>query len=336
MRPYSRRAALAVLAAALVQLPTLARAQGAQRVYIAVADSVPMTVPAAATAVADALKGAGWTVLANHPLGGDRGCSYTARVVVAHQPAHTAALLAKGATAPYAVPVRISVYEDERGVHVAMVNPLSIERTVLDQPGLEAPGRALINDVAALVAGATRAQRANRPFGQSRDRGLIGKTMGVMAGGPFPTQLQVVAAAPATSNADVVRVADGVWHRLQQPPKGEWQLKGIYRLDLADQGVVILGVSGAAMESRAFRIVGAGSDDSRAGFKCPGLAHAAAFPLEVVVRRDGAQAKVEVIDAMFRMKMYFEDAGRMKFARNMGMPGSIADELKGILQGRTQ
>ena len=122
-----------LLAAALVQLPTLARAQGAQRVYIAVADSVPMTVPAAAIAVADALKGAGWTVLANHPLGGDRGCSYTARVVDAHQPAQTAALLAKGATAPYAVPVRISVYEDERGVHVAMVNPLSIERTVLEE-----------------------------------------------------------------------------------------------------------------------------------------------------------------------------------------------------------
>jgi hypothetical protein len=31
---------------------------------------------------------------------------------------------------------------------------------------------------------------------------------------------------------------------------------------------------------------------------------------------------------MFRMKMYFENAGRMAFARNMGMPGSIEDELK--------
>jgi len=34
---------------------------------------------------------------------------------------------------------------------------------------------------------------------------------------------------------------------------------------------------------------------------------------------------------MFRMKMYFEDAGQMKFARNMMMPGSIADELNGIV-----
>jgi len=28
------------------------------------------------------------------------------------------------------------------------------------------------------------------------------------------------------------------------------------------------------------------------------------------------------------MKMYFENAGKMAFARNMGMPGSIEDELK--------
>ncbi len=336
MRPMILRAVCASLAAALVTIPSVAPAQGAQRVYVAVAEPVPMAVPAAATAIADALKGGGWTVLADHAVGGDRNCTYGAHVVVAQQPAHTAALLAAGTTGAFAVPVRISVFEDERGVHVAMVNPLSIERTVIDKAGFEASGRALINDVAGIVAGATRGTRANRPFGQSRDRGLIGKTMGVMAGGPFAEQLRVVTTAPAATNADVARIADGIWERLRQPPKGEWQLKGIYRLDLAEHGVVILGVSGAAMETRAFRIVGAGEDDSRSDFKCPGLAYAAAFPLEVIIRRDGAQAKVEIIDAMFRMKMYFEDAGRMKFARNMGMPGSIAGELKAIIEGRAQ
>lgn len=105
-------------------------------------------------------------------------------------------------------------------------------------------------------------------------------------------------------------------------------------MDLAEQGMVILGVSGTAMETKAFEIVGAGNDHARSSFRCPGLAYAAAFPVELVVRRDGAQVKVEAINAMFRMKMYFEDAGQMKFARNMLMPGSIADELKGIVLGR--
>ncbi|MBL0171006.1 MAG: hypothetical protein IPP90_09790 [Gemmatimonadaceae bacterium] len=65
------------------------------------------------------------------------------------------------------------------------------------------------------------------------------------------------------------------------------------------------------------------------------MAYAAAFPLELVIHRDAGQVKADAIGAMFRMKMYFEDAGRMKFARNMGMPGSIADELKDVVNART-
>ena len=32
------------------------------------------------------------------------------------------------------------------------------------------------------------------------------------------------------------------------------------------------------------------------------------------------------------MKMYFEDAGTMKFAANMRMPGAIEDELRDKIQ----
>jgi hypothetical protein len=229
------------------------------------------------------------------------------------------------------VPVRVAIFDDEHGVHVAMVNPLNIERTIAAETGLEGAGRSLIDEVTTLVAAATHGQTVSRPYGQSRNRGLIGKTMGVMAGGAFASQLKTLSVSDA---ADLRRVADDTWRRLQQPSRGKWQLHGIYRLDLAEQGLVILGVSGSAMESRAFDIVAAGGDNTRSKFKCPGLAYAAAFPLEVVLRRDGTQVRAEAIDAMYRMKMYFEDAGQMKFARNMLMPGSIADELKGIVAGR--
>jgi hypothetical protein len=30
---------------------------------------------------------------------------------------------------------------------------------------------------------------------------------------------------------------------------------------------------------------------------------------------------------MYRMKMFFEDAGKWAFMKNMGMPGSIHDEI---------
>jgi hypothetical protein len=38
--------------------------------------------------------------------------------------------------------------------------------------------------------------------------------------------------------------------------------------------------------------------------------------------------KVLIIDAMFPMKMYLEDAGKMKFAANMKMPPSLEGEMR--------
>ncbi|MHB1068241.1 MAG: hypothetical protein ACYC1W_00080 [Gemmatimonadaceae bacterium] len=331
------RAVLVLLATLLSLAPSRAAAQDAQRVYLVIADSVPMSVPAAATALAGALTRQGWTVLANHAVGTDAArCTFGARVVVAQQPARVAALLANGAQAAFAVPVRLGVFEDERGVHVTLVNPLNVERTIVAESGLETSGRALVDEISVIATAATHGRRVNRPFGQSRTRGLIGKTMGVMAGGAFTRQVGTITTATGGTAADVRRVADDIWRRLQQPASGKWQLRGVYRLDLTEHGMVILGVSGAAMEAKAFGIVGAGGDDARLKFSCPGLAYAAAFPVELVIRRDGGQVRVEAIDAMFRMKMYFEDAGQMKFARNMMMPGSIADELKGIVLGQSR
>lgn len=337
MRSAVSAAALVLLSALPFLAPSGAVAQDAQRVYVVVADSVPLSVPAAATALAAVLSRQGWTVLANHAVGTDAArCHFAAHVVVAQHPARLAALMSNGAQAAFAVPVRVGVFEDERGVHVSLVNPLSVERTIVAESGLETSGRALVEELSAIAAAATHGRRVHRPFGQSRTRGLIGKTMGVMAGGAFTKQVGTITTAPGATAADVRRVADDIWRRLQQPAGGKWQLRGVYRLDLAEQGMVILGVTGAAMEAKAFGIVGAGGDDTRSKFSCPGVAYAAAFPLELVIRRDGGQVRVEAIDAMFRMKMYFEDAGQMKFARNMMMPGSIADELKGIVLGQAR
>ena len=33
---------------------------------------------------------------------------------------------------------------------------------------------------------------------------------------------------------------------------------------------------------------------------------------------------------MYRMKVYFEDAGKRAFMKNMGMPGQIEDDITGM------
>jgi hypothetical protein len=156
--------------------------------------------------------------------------------------------------------------------------------------------------------------------------------MGIMAGGPFLEKIKDVTTSPGNSQQDLVRVADQVWNGLEQgASRGRWQVHGIYRLDLSAQGVIVIGVSGDALEAKSYAIVGAGNDERRSHFKCAGLAHAAAYPIEVVVFRDQGQVHVGVLDGMYRMKMYFEDAGKMKFAANMGMPGSVEDEIRGLI-----
>jgi uncharacterized protein (DUF302 family) len=309
--------------------PGTGHATGAKRtVYVNLADSLAGSFDEATAALRGAFTAAGWEVVAVHDVALDRrACAYRARVIVLDDPRYTREVLAFGARAAFVLPPRLALYEDERGLHLATVDPLCVGRTIVAESGFEGPAERLLRELTRIASGAVRGRFAVRPFGQTRERGLIGRTMGVMAGGPFLEKLDDLHGTPGETPEDVARVAERVWKGLETPGP-RWGLHGIYRLDRSAQGVVVIGVSGAAMESKSFAIVGAGSDERRAGFRCPGAAHAAAYPIEVVVFREGGQVHVAVVDGMYRMKMFFEDAGKMKFAANMGMPGSIEDELR--------
>ena len=43
--------------------------------------------------------------------------------------------------------------------------------------------------------------------------------------------------------------------------------------------------------------------------------------------REGEAVHTRIVDSMYRMKMFFEDAGKWAFMKNMGMPGSIKEEI---------
>jgi len=95
---------------------------------------------------------------------------------------------------------------------------------------------------------------------------------------------------------------------------------------------VSLTFSSPLVESWSFSIVKAGRDDTRKDIQCPGIAHAAAYPIEVVVEQKGSVFWIKLVDIMYRMKMYFEAAGTMAFAKNMSMPGSAEKEIKAKIE----
>lgn len=168
-------------------------------------------------------------------------------------------------------------------------------------------------------------------FGQRRTRGLISKTMGVVAGGPFESKVEVVVSHKARGSTTIASVADAIAPAAAKPTS-RWGLQLVSRVNLPGQDPALLELSGDRVEARAFAILGAGGDPTRKAYACPGIDHAAAFSIELVVVHEGEEIRVLLIDEMFRMKIYFEDAGPLKFAANMQMPGSIEDELRDLVE----
>ena len=232
---------------------------------------------------------------------------------------------ANSATGAYAVLDRVSIFQDENGTHVSVVNPNSITRTVLmDDESFMAESEAHLQALRTMITSVVRGTESDAQYGQIRSEGFIGKTMGVVAGGKFGDLIKKKA---GEKGADVGEVAARVARGMSEESK-KWKLKLVCQVEIPGTDIVILGTTGSPMDTRSFEIVGAGTDESRKGFEFPGLSHAAAYPIEIVVSKEGDEVKVEMVEAMFRMKMYFEDAGKIAFMKNMKMPGSIDKELK--------
>lgn len=328
MNTATRSLVPAILVLPLVLSGPPARAgadEAAFGVYEYVLDRAAGTLDQATGALESALLARGLDVLAKVDAGAPQGCAYKARVFAVADREYARKLMAANPkTAPFGVVDRINVFEDEKGVHVALLNPESVNRTILmDDPAYAQLSRVHTEALRSAIESAGLGTAVHREYGEKRTRGHIGKTMGVMAGGPFGEKVKdefVIA------SSDWKWVASKVRAGLERTG-ATWGLHRVYELELPEQETVVFGSTGTPMDAKSFSIVGAGADETRDSFKCPGLAHAAAYPIEVVVARDGNAVKVRLVDTMYRMKMYFEDAGKWAFMKNMGMPGSIHDEL---------
>ena len=142
-----------------------------------------------------------------------------------------------------------------------------------------------------------------------------------MGGGAFADKI-VPVLAPAKPPAEVAEAlkagvadADG------------WRAVYAYK---ASDDVFVVGLTNAKTEGRAFGI--AGEKRATEANPFPGLDHAAAFPIEVVVTKKGAGSSVTLLKEMWRMKLYFQDAGNWAFMKNMQMPGDIQNEIEAAVQ----
>jgi len=98
---------------------------------------------------------------------------------------------------------------------------------------------------------------------------------------------------------------------------------------------VYFGISNDYTENKCVRI----NSDLRSDGKTknaphPGVDHAAALPLEVLVINDGKNTRVVQYGEMWRMQLYFWDSGYMAFAKNTLVPATIFDSIEEALKAK--
>lgn len=90
-----------------------------------------------------------------------------------------------------------------------------------------------------------------------------------------------------------------------------------------DKKAILFGLTRNRTESVSFYIVGDETDEN----KCPGLDHLTAYPIEVLLMIEGENIVVHTTRQMFRMDMYFWDAGMAAFMNHMSMPGILDESI---------
>jgi uncharacterized protein (DUF302 family) len=285
-----------------------AREQG---VYVKMLEGLKADARQSAPKVEAALKGAGFTILASFENGVPAGCRFKAETIVFTKDDYASKILAKGPDKAFALPLRVSIYEDDKGVNVAMMNPVSVDRTIFQNDSEDAAAQKIVDEVAAALK--TVGPVHQTQAGELRESGAITG----MGGGAFPEKILPAAA----SNKSPSEIADELGKGLD--PSSGWHVVYVYKPSAA---VAVVGVTKPQTEGRAFGI--AGEKRATDSNPCPGIDHAPAFPVELVIYKNGAYNSVNLLKEMWRMKLYFQDAGNWAFMKNMAMPGDIQSEIE--------
>ncbi len=287
-------------------------------VYVKIVEKAQGSFDEISSSVESGLKNRGWEILGSYDTGVPEGCEFRSRVIVFSSQAYASSIMENGVKAAFALPLKASIYEDETGINVAVVNPASINRTVIHETKLNDLSLSTSNSIVDVIAEAVSGNTVKKQIGQLRKKGKVSG----MGGGNFIDKIEEVYIAGDDADSTFKKVVEDVKKGILGNMK-DWQL--IYTYDLSASNVIIFGVKKAGMEARAFII--AGEKRSSDSYKFPGLDHGSAFPIEVIVYKDESKVKVVTLDEMYRMKMYFQDAGMWAFMKNMRMPGEIEDEI---------
>jgi hypothetical protein len=255
--------------------------------------------------------------------------------------------------------IRIGLHDStDGGVHVTCLDPETHLRVICNDlesdreyEELVAAGTAARKRLLAVVKGSLGLNTTPAPLGavRSTDRIRQGKKDMFMMVGPltyyrkdsqFPrlysedlgddpaAQLQELARKVTASLTEFTVGSDDRDYRWSQDPATDntWQL--LTRMEAPGEAI-LLGVSRPRTEALAAKIVSLSRDSD--SDRSPGLDHLCAFPIEVLLMVNGDKVEIRTAKQMYRMDLFFWDAGKGAFMKYAQMPPILDRSLKRAL-----
>lgn len=123
---------------------------------------------------------------------------------------------------------------------------------------------------------------------------------------------------------------DSTYRYTKSPSVLKWKV--VAEIFSPDSTALLLGITRPRTEALSFDIAGESRSDEKD--KCPGIDHLAAYPIGVLVMQKGDKIIVRTPREMFRMDMYFWDAGMGAFMNHMQMPSMLDESIGRALFGK--
>ena len=252
--------------------------------------------------------------------------------------------------------LRIGLYQTPKGIQLIITDPETINRIVFNDLDVTKYNNVvnksikfknnLLNDLNVLTAG-TKMNKEMEPIRSAENLREASKDMFMMVGhmtlfqdtDQFPV---IYMEKNTTGKAGLKNLIDktlgniskfkpnqdDVEYRWTSSPSDlNWEIKA--QMYSPDSTAYLLGISRKRTEAISFKIVG----DETETNKCPGIDHLCAFPVEVLIMMKGDQLIIQTQREMFRMDMYFWDAGMGAFMSHANMPSMLDDSIDRALIG---
>ncbi len=208
----------------------------------------------------------------------------------------------------FALPLRVGVQQAKGVNNVMFTNPVYVAAAYAKgEDKLLKTAKTVKNKLEKSLLSVANISAAKKDFGYSTDLDEIGSWQ--MMGQSIYTISKIGSKKFQTIDAAVSAISDS----LKKHTNGWTQ---VYAIKL--KNAEIIGVSNPKFEKEAFEIGGNN--------------HLCAFPIEIVIKGEKGDVAAWILPEMYRMSLYFMDAGMGAFSAHMSMPGEIDASLSGLLK----